>query len=235
MIPFLKDETEWSISGYANSDVSELYWNSNILACEIANAYGFEEHPSKIVLAAGSAILNPLECPECSKPYVVRSRSQVAEMARAKRRSDRYRKRYPHLASSEEKWSPYACDECKGALRAAQEAAHFPIRQAQLARERELRTMPYADYLKTPEWAEKRHQALRRARNACQACAGSGCLHVHHRTYVRRGAEWVADLIVLCAPCHELFHERRELADGGRSPLSSHPRPTEPTERMAAE
>ena len=71
----------------------------------------------------------------------------------------------------------------------------------------ELRTMPYADYLQSPEWRERRKQALDWARNACQLCnSPQEPLNVHHRTYDRLGAELPADLVVLCKKCHEKFH-----------------------------
>lgn len=73
-------------------------------------------------------------------------------------------------------------------------------------RERELRTMPYAEYLRTPEWAERRHAALERAGWRCQVCNTDLNLQVHHRTYARRGAELPGDLTVLCAGHHALFH-----------------------------
>ena len=69
-----------------------------------------------------------------------------------------------------------------------------------------LRTMPYTEYLLTPEWAERRRGALQRAGHACQTCGGHGRLHVHHRTYERRGQESVDDLIVLCEECHLAVH-----------------------------
>ena len=72
----------------------------------------------------------------------------------------------------------------------------------------ELRAMPYVDYLKSPEWRERRKQALDWARNACQLCnSPKEPLNVHHRTYDRLGAELPADLVVLCKDCHEKFHE----------------------------
>lgn len=74
------------------------------------------------------------------------------------------------------------------------------------AREEALRTMPYLDYLQTPEWAERRRGALRRAGHACETCGAQGRLHVHHRTYERRGKEWVDDLVVLCEDCHLAVH-----------------------------
>lgn len=78
--------------------------------------------------------------------------------------------------------------------------------EAWKAREEALRTMPYPDYLRTQEWAERRRGALRRADHACQTCGGGGRLHVHHRTYERRGEERPDDLLVLCEDCHLAVH-----------------------------
>lgn len=72
----------------------------------------------------------------------------------------------------------------------------------------QLRTMPYEEYLKTPEWAEKRKQALERDNYRCRTCNSAEHLHVHHRTYARRGNEDRGDLTTLCKSCHEHFHEK---------------------------
>lgn len=67
----------------------------------------------------------------------------------------------------------------------------------------------YLEYLKSPEWAKKRKSALLRAEGRCQLCNAHHEhteLHVHHRTYTRLGHEHKADLVVLCATCHHLFH-----------------------------
>jgi replicative DNA helicase len=74
------------------------------------------------------------------------------------------------------------------------------------SRAEELRTMSYERYLQTPEWQERRQEALERAENRCQVCYGSDSLDVHHRTYERRGSERPGDLTVLCRSCHYLFH-----------------------------
>jgi hypothetical protein len=73
-----------------------------------------------------------------------------------------------------------------------------------------LRAMAYEDYLKTPEWAEKREQALERDGHRCRLCNSKEPLHVHHRTYARRGFEDLEDLTTLCKFCHEHFHQRVE-------------------------
>lgn len=76
----------------------------------------------------------------------------------------------------------------------------------------ELKSMPYGEYLKTPEWTAKRAKALRFANFRCQLCNSGANLNVHHRTYERRGHELMGDLTVLCADCHSTFTYNRELA-----------------------
>lgn len=75
----------------------------------------------------------------------------------------------------------------------------------------ELATMPYADYLKTDHWQSMREMALAISAHRCQVCNSPNHLHVHHRTYENRGNEQSIDLTVLCAECHQLFHENRKL------------------------
>jgi hypothetical protein len=70
----------------------------------------------------------------------------------------------------------------------------------------ELRTMPYNQYLLTPEWKQRRRAALFRASYRCQICNSNERLHVHHRTYERLGAEAASDIIVLCCHCHQQYH-----------------------------
>jgi hypothetical protein len=74
----------------------------------------------------------------------------------------------------------------------------------------QLRRMPYAQYLTTPEWKRQRSSALRRARYMCQVCSAKIDLRVHHRTYERRGCEAPEDLIVLCRQCHATFHGKAD-------------------------
>lgn len=84
--------------------------------------------------------------------------------------------------------------------------------EAKEARIQELRAMPYAEYLQSREWNIKRHFAYKRAGNSCQLCnAKNTVLNVHHRTYERLGCEKYSDLIVLCQPCHQVFHQNGKL------------------------
>jgi hypothetical protein len=58
--------------------------------------------------------------------------------------------------------------------------------------------MAYSDYLQTANWKIRREGALKRARFSCQVCSGKGELHVHHRTYLRRGNEAEKCISALC-------------------------------------
>lgn len=195
----------------SRSEPSTLYWETDIPTAEIIDAYAPGLHPNQITTIAGQAY-SPFVCETCDGPVVVGSRSAAQSLFSDERKAAKDAARgWKHH------WHRVTCKQCH---LAEQERRAAPYREEMRRREersRELRTMPYRDYLQTPEWAATRSVALRRARYRCQACAEGGNLHVHHRTYVRRGAEYASDLIVLCADCHRVFHERRSLADGGRA------------------
>lgn len=80
-------------------------------------------------------------------------------------------------------------------------------------RGRHLAELPYPDYLLTPEWQERRRIILKRAGYRCQVCNRDRQLHVHHRTYERRGVELPGDLTALCDECHALFHGKGLIPD----------------------
>lgn len=68
--------------------------------------------------------------------------------------------------------------------------------------------MRYQDFLKTRYWRVI-SQAAKKKTPYCQDCFEYlQQLHVHHKTYVRRGLEWLFpdDLIVLCHSCHRERH-----------------------------
>jgi hypothetical protein len=66
-----------------------------------------------------------------------------------------------------------------------------------------LRTMPYDEYLTTPEWQKTRKLALRRAEGHCQECDTEGVdLEVYHTNGDNLGCEQEDDVIVLCKQCY---------------------------------
>ncbi len=87
----------------------------------------------------------------------------------------------------------------------ASRAIDKPMSQERLA---ELQTMPYWQYLRTPEWRRTRAAVLLRSGNACSLdTTHTKNLDVHHRTYERLGAELTTDIVVLCHACHQLHHK----------------------------
>mgnify|MGYP000388767799 CR=1 FL=1 len=80
----------------------------------------------------------------------------------------------------------------------------------------------YWKYLKSEHWQTMRRLALERAEGQCAICGASERVEVHHRDYSRLGEERLADLTVLCDPCHELYHTSGEVIDevsAGESPV----------------
>ncbi len=86
------------------------------------------------------------------------------------------------------------------------------------ARLEQLRSMPYEDYLQTPEWQETQKVALNWAGNRCQVCnAGSVSLNAYHKTYENLGCEQEGDVITLCEACYDHLYQKlaqREDATG---------------------
>lgn len=73
-------------------------------------------------------------------------------------------------------------------------------------RSKMLARLPYADYLRTPEWEEIR-EFMREVFPNCAYCGESGPVHVHHNNYPKRGNERPMDLTVLCQECHARMHQ----------------------------
>lgn len=67
----------------------------------------------------------------------------------------------------------------------------------------------YRKYLNSEEWRTRRKALLRERGRACERCAATKRLHVHHLTYVRLGSELPSDLQILCADCHAEIHRKR--------------------------
>lgn len=107
---------------------------------------------------------------------------------------------------SEDCWDVLA-EQIKAHREEIREALKYARKWSSEWRWLELATMPYQDYLESDEWKQRREWVLEDAGHRCQVCNAPNDLHVHHRTYERRGCEKPGDLTVLCAECHRLFHE----------------------------
>lgn len=110
------------------------------------------------------------------------------------------------VAYFQDGWPTYRIQDGRPAYRLHEPIVSMVRGLAGTDRIDELRSMPYGEYLRTPEWRIRRDMRRELAGNRCELCNGDKSLHVHHRTYERRGEERLADLIVLCADCHSKFH-----------------------------
>lgn len=83
--------------------------------------------------------------------------------------------------------------------------------------------MNYYDYLKSAEWQQIARQVKERAGFRCQVCNSQERLVAHHRSYAHLGDETanMGDLVCLCTPCHERFHEPKDV--GGRMVVTRMP------------
>lgn len=179
-----------------------LYWVVPELAAAAISKglLGLRVHQLKQLIGATSSAIH---CDRCGEAVRVRNRTHLQELRRAREKErPRYAEGYKVL-----------CDGCWAEIRKERDAEWKEIHTRRKARLHELKTMPYAEYLLTPEWQKTRKQHLRSTGFRCQTCNKKDTpLHVHHRTYERRGEERFKDLIALCHGCHELFHSNRSLS-----------------------
>ncbi len=107
------------------------------------------------------------------------------------------------------------------------------------ARESQIRRLGYAtydDYLRSPQWRDKRAAYFASDRPQACVCGEKQRMCLHHMTYERVGEELLEDLIALCAGCHTLLHALERVGDGTLDPSSvldilrpdsNHPDPAE--------
>lgn len=59
-------------------------------------------------------------------------------------------------------------------------------------------------------WLEKRQMVIRRAGGMCERCKVVKGVHVHHKSYPEViGHEKLTQLLLVCLPCHKVFHPER--------------------------
>ena len=60
------------------------------------------------------------------------------------------------------------------------------------------------EYLLSPHWRSFRREHLS---PECVKCQSPRNLHLHHKTYVRKGRERASDVVTLCERCHSRLHQ----------------------------
>lgn len=180
------------------SELDRAYWLSSKSVTDLAWSFGFPNEQA-LRRSVQPAQLKGYHCVQCNGSFYVENRRDAQSVI--------------SLCSSPG-WR-ITCDVCSAEedrVRPNHAPPPTPMKPGNpYAR------MPYREYLQTPEWRERRHKALLRAKFSCQVCCSKSSLNVHHRTYVRVGDEDPGDLIVLCEDCHGIFHREGKLADRGRA------------------
>ncbi len=65
----------------------------------------------------------------------------------------------------------------------------------------------YGEYLRTKHWERVKKRIKYIFQNKCQLCCSEVNLHVHHNDYRNMWHETIADVVLLCEKCHNLFHK----------------------------
>jgi len=185
-------------SDYLPDVIRELYWEYlDINVTWISESFGISLTELRKIAGKFS---DKYKCRLCGKPLIAKSREalrtiMIAYSRRNKERGIDYTR------------ACLTCPECQEQEEKEYEKEGARDEERRENRKDELKVMPYVQYLRSPEWKQIRNSQLANAGHRCQVCNRNGIsLHVHHRTYERRGRENFKDLIVLCAECHALYH-----------------------------
>jgi hypothetical protein len=192
--------------GHRAALASVLYWHAPDVPVQIiAESLGLE--PARVRSLAEENPTAIVRCLDCDQPIRPQGRYHFQEMLSAAEEFNedpQLLRRYLYTGLH--------CEDC--ALEREDRWGEEWARQEREYQQRllELRTMPYQEYLRTPEWRRRRERKLDQADRRCQLCnRHHRSLNVHHRTYENLGEELDGDLIVLCRACHGTFHEHRRL------------------------
>jgi hypothetical protein len=176
-----------------------FYWNAiDLVSDPVLTGLGFKSIGS--ILTAMLPASTGVPCLGCGTDLPAHSRTEFHKI---------------HAAAMEQDLPAYAdhlrldlyCPRCRdNAMKARSrrwDQEHAQRQREWRARQTALRAMPFADYLRTPEWQSARAEALERSGFRCQICGpGEGALDVYHNSLDRIGHEAPSDLIVLCRPCY---------------------------------
>lgn len=61
----------------------------------------------------------------------------------------------------------------------------------------------YVDYIKSPQWKEKRKLVLQRDKYICKSCLNAKATEVHHISYRHLTNEPLFELVSVCRDCHQ--------------------------------
>lgn len=177
-----------------------LYWTAEEVPVSSIKLYLLNDNAEKYEKIKNSS-LSGIVCNRCGRIIKFKSRSDLQNQ----RQRFNFDKKYGHNSN-------YLCESCTKIENMNYQKEREELQKKHLERISDLKSMPYSEYLKTPEWQMVRKQQLKRSGFRCQVCnRNNRILNVHHRTYDNLGEESYKDLIVLCNECHKLFHESERI------------------------
>ncbi|MGA0606576.1 hypothetical protein ACO2Q0_11290 [Phenylobacterium sp. VNQ135] len=185
------------------------YWYApEVHASDLALGATGRAHPGRLLKAAGPVSVG-VPCDRCGEDLPIRSRNEMKETQERLRSSPRWAEGYRVL-----------CLGCEEAVLDARRLASDRQDKARAARCQVLAALPYADYLRTPEWRDAMAQHLWfRAHEfqnlGCEACGSEEERGVYHKSLDDLGH--ADDVVLLCATC------RGALAGAGK--LAGEPGP----------
>lgn len=142
-------------------------------------------------------------CAECAAPIPITTRQRMkefqAESAQNARQSGH------HWTSSR-----LLCGQCQAERSRAAKILNDELRSAHSARWSELRAMSYAEYLKTPEFDDRRQRALEerlkeKQHLTCNVCPSENEIGLYHKINMPIPCD--AETILLCSTCKDALLE----------------------------
>ncbi len=179
--------------------INFVYWRHlDVPTRDIAEAFGVPLSDIEGTGLFDGGLIEPqyradIACSQCGTPYKLMNRHVM-----------KYQEDVFSGKLGKERAEMQVCEDCYFA-NAGDEQARMDAMDGEVAdRLEDLREMPYASYLKTPEWERTRYEMLSMADGKCQECTTDHApLDVYHKTVERLGDEWPSDLVVLCRSCRE--------------------------------
>ena len=187
--------------GSVAAAVSLLYWHCPDVPVRVMRTV-FDLEPQEAQRLAEKNPTVTFRCLDCDRPLTPESRHHFRQMWLALKKFDR-----EPVALREYFYTGLHCEVCTE-VRQHRWGDEWQTQENEYQqRLLELRTMPYPEYLQTPEWRMRRQRKLEQADHRCSFCNRyHPSLNVHHRTYQNLGEELDSDLTVLCPPCHKKHH-----------------------------
>lgn len=180
------------------------YWFApEVPVADIAMGATGRPHPGSLLKLAGPVSVG-VPCDRCGEDLPIRSRSHMKEVLDQARAGSCSWVRYGLV-----------CISCQNALQEESLRERIAECDAAEARRRELAALPYAEFLKTPEFEEARNLHLwwladRTHVLQCETCNAENSLGVYHKLADEEGE--LGGSILLCISCRDTLLAAGKLA-----------------------